>query len=61
MRIQIHLFTLMWIGNRSDFTHVCEAGSNFHFDAGPDPDPVSYESDANLRPLVLLKKKKNYI
>jgi hypothetical protein len=33
-----------------------DPGPTFHFDAGPYPDPVPYESDVNLRPLVLLKK-----
>ncbi len=35
-----------------------EPDPTFHFDAGPDPYPISYESYANLRPLILLKRKK---
>ena len=55
------LFSL-WCGSvsGSDFTHLCGVGDpTFHFEACLEPDPVPYESGANMRPLVLLKKKNN--
>jgi hypothetical protein len=60
MQIRIPLLTLLRIGTYPvPILHIyAETDPTFHFNAGPDPNPVPYESGANLRPLVLLKKKK---